>query len=254
MASAADRAFERDPSVGAAVPLFLHPDGRVQEAGSAVDARAERSAIGDGDDPGAFEHRFPRSIDYGSAACLLVRADLFAEVGGFDPIYSPAYYEDADFCFKLTERGFRTVFEPRSRVVHLRGGGSQQAQTLMTANRRIFAERWENRLETRRPLRAESGTADPAGRPRRRGARAHPRDRRSRAALRPGSGDPRMAKLVAELAALWPDARITFFAAVPTAQSGMRRRSSTWASRSTTPIEQFDRWFTRGATTTPSSS
>ena len=30
-------AFERDERIGAVVPVFLHPDGRIQEAGSAVD-------------------------------------------------------------------------------------------------------------------------------------------------------------------------------------------------------------------------
>ena len=93
-------------------PLFLHPDGRVQEAGSAVDSNGAALSIGDGGDPRAFEHRFRRTIDYGSAACLLVRTDLFREVDGFDPVYTPAYYEDADLCFKLQERGFSTVSSP----------------------------------------------------------------------------------------------------------------------------------------------
>ena len=146
--------FERNDRAGAALPLFVYPDGRVQEAGSALDSEGAAMSIGDGDNPAAFEHRFTRSVDYGSAACLLVRADLFAEVGGFDPIYSPAYYEDVDLCFKLRERGFTTVYEPRSRVVHLRGGESPRAEALMVANRRIFADRWRERLEQRHPLRA----------------------------------------------------------------------------------------------------
>ena len=96
--------FDRDSAVGAAVPLYVYPDGRVQEAGSALDSEGA-PLLGDGDDPELFEHRFPRTVDYGSAACLLVRADLFAEVEGFDPAYSPAYYEDADLCFKLASKG-----------------------------------------------------------------------------------------------------------------------------------------------------
>ena len=57
----------KDSKVGAALPLFLHPDGRVQEAGSAVDSEGTALAIGDGDDPRSFEYRFTRMVDYGSA-------------------------------------------------------------------------------------------------------------------------------------------------------------------------------------------
>ena len=132
-------------------------------------------AIGDGDDPKLFEHRFTRTVDYGSAACLIVRADLFAKVGGFDPAYTPAYYEDADLCFKLAERGFSTVFEPRARVVHLRGGTSARANALMRVNRHVFASRWRERLERRHPLRCSPDPRAPSGGTRRREPRAHPR-------------------------------------------------------------------------------
>ena len=95
------QAFERDESVGVAVPLFLHEDGHVQEAGSAVDSRGVAFSIGDGDKATSFANRFPRPIDFGSGACFVIRADLFHEASGFDPIYTPAYYEDADLCFRL---------------------------------------------------------------------------------------------------------------------------------------------------------
>jgi O-antigen biosynthesis protein len=207
--------FEREASAAAAVPLFLHPDGRVQEAGSAVDSEGSPLAIGDGDSARAFEHRFTRTVDYGSAACLLVRADLFAEVGGFDPAYAPAYYEDVDLCFKFRKRGFATVYEPRSRVVHLRGGETPQAYALMVANRRTFADRWGEELSRRRPLRAGP---DPRLRLAARDAESLERilvvDDRVPHYDR-GSGDPRMAKLLAELVDLWPDARVTLFAADP---------------------------------------
>jgi O-antigen biosynthesis protein len=208
--------LEKDPTAAAAAPIFLYPDGRIQEAGSAVDSEGAALSIGDGEDADRFEFRFRRTIDYGSAACLLVRADRFTQVGGFDPAYSPAYYEDADLCFKFQELGFTTVLEPRSRVVHLRGGGRRQAHALMTVNRRIFVDRWSDRLERRRPL-----LADPES-PRRalaaRDAEALERilviDDRVPHHDR-GSGDPRMAKLLAELVDLWPEARVTLFAADP---------------------------------------
>jgi O-antigen biosynthesis protein len=239
-------AFDHDESVGAAVPLFLHPDGRVQEAGSAVDSEGAALSIGDGDDPRAFEYRFRRTVDYGSAACLLVRTDLFAEVDGFDPVYTPAYYEDADLCFKLEERGFKTVFEPASRVVHLRGGGSPQARRLMNMNRRIFAERWAGRLQRRRPLRADQENP-----------RIHLAHRDAELLERilviddrvphhdRGSGDPRMAKILAELVDLWPEARITLLASIPTNAERYAPPLLERGIEVACAEERFDLWFER---------
>jgi O-antigen biosynthesis protein len=236
--------LEEDPAAAAAVPLFLYPDGRVQEAGSAVDADGAAIAIGDGGDPEAFEHRFRRTVDYGSAACLLVRADRFAQVGGFDPRYSPAYYEDADLCFKLSARGLKTVFEPGSRVVHVRGGGSRQAELLMIANRRVFADRWQARLDLRRPLRADP--SNPRLRLAARDADALDRilviDDRVPHYDR-GSGDPRMAKILAELVDLYPEARITFFGADPMNAERYAPPLLELGIEVEAAEKDFDRWF-----------
>jgi O-antigen biosynthesis protein len=236
--------FAQDDSTGAAVPLYLHPDGRVQEAGSAVDSEGAALALGDGDDPEAFEHRFPRTVDYGSAACLLVRANLFKEIGGFELVYTPAYYEDADLCFKLDAAGYRTVYEPRSRVVHVRGGGSAAAQALMRANRRHFSERWPDRLRERRPLReiGENKRLRLAARDAESVERFLVIDDRVPHHDR-GSGDPRMAKLVAELTDLWPEARITFFGADPRNAERYAPALLDLGIEVQTAESRFDRWF-----------
>ena len=33
----------------------------------------------------------------------MIPAALFAELGGFDPKYAPAYYEDTDLAFKVEQ-------------------------------------------------------------------------------------------------------------------------------------------------------
>lgn len=43
-----------------------------------------------------------------TAACLMVEADKFREVGGFDESFAVAY-NDIDFCYKLTEKGYYNV-------------------------------------------------------------------------------------------------------------------------------------------------
>jgi GT2 family glycosyltransferase len=208
--------LESGGTVGAVVPMLLNPDGTIQEAGSVVDSVGWPQALGSDADADAFEYRFRRQIDYGSAACLLIERETFAEVNGFDPVYGVGYYEDVDLAFKLEERGLATVYEPRSRVVHeLHGsGGSLQARRQMEANRAIFFERWSKRL-ARRPNLIElarhssrlvaARDAEIADRILVIDDRVPHHDR--------GSGDPRMAKMLYELVELWPDARITLAAA-----------------------------------------
>ena len=208
--------LERDPTAGAVVPMLLNPDGTIQEAGSVIDSVGWPLAFGRGESADALAHRFRREVDYGSAACVLVRRDEFAEVGGFDPEYGIGYFEDVDLSFTLKERGLKTIYEPRSRVVHeLHGSGtSKQAQQRMIANRALFYRRWSDRL-SRRPKLIELPT-NPARLVAARDAEVVDRilvmDDRVPFHDR-GSGDPRMAKLLLELVDLWPDARITLAAA-----------------------------------------
>jgi GT2 family glycosyltransferase len=51
----------------------------------------------------------------GSAA---IRKDMFLQLGGFLSIYRPFYYEDRDLCTRAWKLGWKTYFEPESRVVH----------------------------------------------------------------------------------------------------------------------------------------
>jgi O-antigen biosynthesis protein len=149
---ALERAMEPE-GVGAAAPLLLNPDGTLQEAGGAIGSDGATFPLGRGraaDDPAWC---FRRELDYGSAACLLVDRAAFDRLGGFDGLYAPAYYEDADLCLRLAEHGLRTVLEPAARVTHLQyGSGSEaRARTLVERNRRTFLERWGKRLD-RRPI------------------------------------------------------------------------------------------------------
>jgi GT2 family glycosyltransferase len=212
-----------EPGVGAVVPLLLNEDGTVQEAGSVVDSIGHPHAVGGGGhvfggggSASDFQYRFRREVDFGSAACMLVRRELFLELGGFDETYSPGYFEDTDFCFRLHERGLRTIYEPRSRVVHVRHGSgtADTARLLQLRHRDLFVERWGERL-LRRP-RLVDVPYQPSQMLAARDAEALDRilviDDRVPYTDR-GSGDPRMARLLAELAALWPSARITLAAA-----------------------------------------
>jgi O-antigen biosynthesis protein len=144
---------ESDESVGVVAPKFVSPDGSLSEAGAIIWSDGTGANFGRGDEPGRFQYEYRREVDYGSAAALMVRGELWTEAGGFDERYLPMYYEDADLCFEAHERGWRVLYEPRAVVMHVEGGtvgtdleeGHKRHQE---ANRPKFVEKWRARLET----------------------------------------------------------------------------------------------------------
>lgn len=53
-----------------------------------------------------------------TAACLLVRRELYRAVGGLDAQHLAVAYNDVDFCLKLQAAGFRNVVTPRAALLH----------------------------------------------------------------------------------------------------------------------------------------
>lgn len=60
-------------------------------------------------------------VEQPAAAALLVRRDAFEAVGGFDPVYSPAWFEDVDLSARLLESGRRIRYVPEGRATHAGG-------------------------------------------------------------------------------------------------------------------------------------
>lgn len=143
--------FEHQPRVGLAGAQLLYPDGRLQEAGGVVfnDGSAwNYGRFGSPDDP---PFAFLRDADYCSGAAIAVSKEIFHAAGGFDTRYAPAYYEDTDLGFAVRALGYRVIYQPASRVVHLEGVTSgtdvgSGAKAYQARNRRIFHEKWEREL------------------------------------------------------------------------------------------------------------
>jgi GT2 family glycosyltransferase len=214
--------MESGPDVGAVAPRLLNLDGTLQEAGALLFGNGYTQFVGFGDDPAKPSYRFLREVDYASAACLMVRARAFAEVGGFSAEYAPAYYEDVDLCLELRRRGYRTVYEPRAVVTHVRGasGDPELAKRLWLRNHPIFFARWKEFLAARPEHTPEDG--DPRLRA---GARDAPALGRILLATRkfpgpPPAGDPRAAELARWLAHAYPWTRRTLLSETPASGAG----------------------------------
>jgi len=52
-----------------------------------------------------------------TAACMMIRKEVFEEVGGFDKNYSHAF-NDVDLCMKIREKGYLVIYTPYAELYH----------------------------------------------------------------------------------------------------------------------------------------
>lgn len=113
--------FDEEPGTGLVGAQLLYPDGRLQEAGGVVFADGSAWNYGRFESPDDPRFAYLRDCDYASGAAIAIPRALFAELGGFDVRYTPAYYEDTDLAFAVRAAGRRVVYQPASRVIHAEG-------------------------------------------------------------------------------------------------------------------------------------
>ena len=63
-----------------------------------------------------------------TAACLMMRRDVFEEIGGFDEELAVAF-NDVDLCLRIRERGYRVVYVPHALLYHFEWKGGYRRHT-----------------------------------------------------------------------------------------------------------------------------
>ncbi|WP_051239668.1 glycosyltransferase [Arenimonas composti] len=145
------RTFADFPDTGLAGSKLVYPDGRLQEAGGIVFADGSGWNYGRFADPEHPAFNFVREVDYCSGAAIALPRALFNELGGFDTLFAPAYYEDTDLAMRVRRHGLKVRYQPASVVVHHEGvtAGTDTTRGVkahQVTNQAKFLERWKDVL------------------------------------------------------------------------------------------------------------
>ena len=127
--------MQSHPEIGLLSPRIRFPDGRDQVLGKRdptlrflVASRLRGSGA-----PGRTLRRYamldedlstPRDIENATGCFMLVRTDLFRQMGGFDEKYF-MYFEDCDLC-RAIRRTHRVVYYPDACIYHVWGRESKK--------------------------------------------------------------------------------------------------------------------------------
>lgn len=143
------------PEIGAVGAMLYYPNDTIQHAGVIVGMGGVAGHPYLQQKRGYPGHRsrtlYVQNFSAVTAACLVIRRQLFEEVGGLDERHLPVAFNDVDFCLRLVERGYRNLWTPYAELYHHESASRGDEDTPEKA-RRFEAEiaymkrRWGRRL------------------------------------------------------------------------------------------------------------
>ena len=126
--------YAQRKDVGAVGAKLFFSDGTIQHAGVTVGIRGVAGhafRLWSGDDRGYMNRLVAVSnMSAVTAACMMVRKDVFDQVGGFDEKLEVAF-NDVDLCLRIRKKGYNVVYTPEAKLFHHESksrGSDQQAK------------------------------------------------------------------------------------------------------------------------------
>jgi GT2 family glycosyltransferase len=114
-----------DPQAAIGGCTLLNADGSINHAGAQIQM------------PLAYSQHLttvpdaPVRMEYVTGAAFAIRRDAWEAVGPFDEDFYPAYYEEADYCYRARQGGWGVLYVPSARVRHLQASQAWRKDPLL---------------------------------------------------------------------------------------------------------------------------
>ena len=146
-------------NVGIVGAKLLYPDNSVQHAGVIIGIGGVAGHIHKNikdSDPGYFSRAvIINNFSAVTAACMLVKIDIFDEVEGLDESFEVAF-NDVDFCMKVRKKGYLVVYTPFAKLHHFESKSrgledTPEKQRRFEGEIKRFKNKWHEELENGDP-------------------------------------------------------------------------------------------------------
>jgi N-acetylglucosaminyl-diphospho-decaprenol L-rhamnosyltransferase len=152
--------LEAHPNAAAAAPLLADDDGgsqrefQLRRLPSFWSLAAEIFAVGRFFPRATARHRYrdldlshPQRVEQPAGAALMIRREVFDEIGPLDEQFSPAWFEDDDYCARLAAAGKEVWVVPPAAARHFGGASLEHLsfarfQELWYRNMWRYAQKW----------------------------------------------------------------------------------------------------------------
>lgn len=109
----------KQADVGVAGCKILEADGKtLNHAGGTLDINAGETCHFGAGEPDRGQYDQPADVEYVTGAAMAARKEVLNQVGLLDEQFFPGYYEDADYCVRVRNAGYKIRYNPEAVLIH----------------------------------------------------------------------------------------------------------------------------------------
>ena len=143
------------PNVGAVGARLWYPNDTLQHGGviSGLGGVAGHSHkhLPKGHPGYFYRAQLVQTLSAVTAACLIIKKDIYLQMGGLDEANLKVAFNDVDFCLRVQEAGYRNVWTPYAELYHHESAtrgfeDTPEKQTRFSEEVLYMQKRWGNKL------------------------------------------------------------------------------------------------------------